>query len=173
MKNKAYWFIFALSVIAILYSSWIVGNQIYEQKQATLISFTLIHFVGYLFFMLMPVELLFAYYAVLDINLLLLLGLALITAILAEIIDFFIGYLVSDTVINKLIGKEKYRKFQHYIKKYGNAAIFIFHLFPLSSSVLALAAGMVKYRIRTFLTYAMLGLVLKYTIILIFFSKIF
>ena len=173
MKNKAYWVIIALSVIAILYSSWIVGNQIYEQRQPTLISFSIIHFAGYLFFMLMPVEILFAYYAVFDINLPLLLGLALVTALLAEIIDFYIGYLLSNTVINKLIGKEKYQKSQKYIKKYGNAAIFVFHLFPLSSSVLALAAGMLKYRIRYFFTYALLGLFLKYTILLLFFSKIF
>ena len=172
MKNKVYWILVLLSILAIILSSFTIGKQIYENREPTLLSFSTIHFLGYLFFMLMPVEILFVFFLTLDVSVFTLFFLALATAIFAEVIDFGIGYLVSEHVINKLIGKKRYQKSQRYIEKYGNFAIFFFNLFPLSSSVLSLAAGMVRYKLKPFLIYSLLGLFLKYLVLILFFSNL-
>ena len=67
MQTKAYKIIILISVLAILISSFTVGRQIYLDREPTLFSFSVIHFGGYLFFLLMPVELLFIYYLPTDI----------------------------------------------------------------------------------------------------------
>lgn len=167
--NKTYKLLIVISILAILISSFTIGRQIYLDRQPNLISFSTIHFAGYLFFMLMPVELLFTYYLVENFNIPILLVTALITAIVAEIIDYFIGYLVSGHVINKLIGEIRYRKTRKYIDKYGNLAVFVFNVLPLSSSVLSLVAGILRYKFRNFLIYSLSGLFIKYIVIILFF----
>jgi hypothetical protein len=53
---------FLTSVTAILLVSFTVGREIYEGKSESLACFTMVHFGGYLFFLLMPVEMAFIYY---------------------------------------------------------------------------------------------------------------
>ena len=170
MQTKAYKITILASVIAILISSFTVGRQIYLNKSPDLLSFSLIHFGGYLFFLLMPVELLFIYYLVQGFNIPVLLIVALATAIVAQIIDYLIGYLVSRQVINNIIGTERYKKTKAYIDKYGDAAVFVFNALPLSSSILSLVAGMLRYRFRNLLIYSFSGLLLKYTVIVLLFE---
>ena len=167
--NKIYKLLIVISILAILISSFTIGRQVYLDRQLSLISFSTIHFAGYLFFMLMPVELLFTYYLIEDFSIPILLVTALITAIFAEIIDYFIGYLISRHVIDKLIGKRRYLKTKKYIDKYGNLAVFVFNVLPLSSSILSLVAGMLRYKFRNFLIYSLSGLFIKYIIIILFF----
>lgn len=173
MRNphkKIAWIIVFVSIAAIIISSLTIGKQVYLGRELSLVSFSLIHFGGYLFFMLMPVEVLFTFYLIEDVNIIVLLILALVTAILAEIIDYAIGYLVSNELIHNIIGDKKYRRLKKYIDKYGNLTVFVFNVLPLSSSVLSLVAGMVRYKFRNFLIYSFLGLLLKYIVIVLLFS---
>ena len=170
-KSKTYKLILLISILAIIISSMTVGRQIYLDRQPDIISFSTIHFAGYLFFMLMPVEILFTYYLVEDFNIQILLIAALFTAIAAQIIDYIMGYFLGGRIIDKLIGEKKYKKREKYINKYGGISIFIFNLFPLSSPVLSLAAGMVKYKFRYFLLYSFLGLSLKYIVLVLYFFR--
>ncbi|MAE42976.1 hypothetical protein CMO93_04340 [Candidatus Woesearchaeota archaeon] len=168
-KSKTYKLIIVISILAILVSSLTIGRQIYLDREPSLVSFSAIHFAGYLFFMLMPVEILFTYYIVEDFDISILFIVALITAIVAEIIDYLIGYLVSSQVIHNMIGDRRYKKANKYIDKYGGLGVFVFNLFPLSSSVLSLAAGIVRYRFRNFVIYSFAGLLAKYTILIFLF----
>ena len=53
----------AVMIVAIiLIISFTLGREIMSGRQPGLWSFTIIHFAGYLFFLLMPVELLVPYY---------------------------------------------------------------------------------------------------------------
>lgn len=170
MKKNFYWLIIAISIAAIIVSSLTIGKHIYyEERLPGLYSFSIIHFSGYLFFLLMPVELLFVFYAALESNMLLLLLFALTTAMLAQIIDYAIGNLVSSRIIDRLIGRKRYQRSKKYIRKYGNATIFVFNLTPLSSPILSLAAGMVRYRFWNFIAYSFAGLFFKYLAITLFF----
>jgi len=159
-----------ISVVAIILSSYTIGRQIFLGRQPDLISFSTIHFAGYLFFLLMPVELLFIYYLVENFNIPFLLAAALLTAMIAQIIDYALGYWASNKVINKIIGVKKYGKIKLYLDKYGKLTVLVFNLFPLSSSVLALVAGMLRYKFRIFVIYSFIGLLVKYSVIVLLFS---
>lgn len=156
------------SLIAVLIVSFTLGREWYTGRNQSLVSFALIHFSGYLFFLLMPVEMAYLYYLPFfsDIEML---SIAIGTAVAAEIIDYFIGLSVSTAIVNNLVGEKKILKAEKYILKYGNLTVFIFNLFPLSSSVIAVAAGMLKYRFKGFIICSTSGLAIKY----IFLSLIF
>ena len=63
------------------------------------------------------------------------------------------------------MGQKRIEKAEQKIKRFGMLTIFVFNLFPLSSPVIALAAGMLRYDFRRFLVVSVLGLLLKYVVI--------
>lgn len=170
MKRKFRIILFIItSVIAILIVSFTLGREWYEGKNQSIVSFALIHFSGYLFFLLMPVELAYIYYLPFFSNLEMY-AVALLTAVSAQLIDYFIGISVSTTIVNNLVGEERIKNAEKHIQKYGNLTVFIFNVLPLSSSVIAVAAGMIKYRFTGFIVYSTAGLAVKYLVISLIFS---
>jgi membrane protein DedA with SNARE-associated domain len=155
--------------MAIALVSLTIGRDILVDGEPSLVSFALVHFAGYLFFFLLPVETLVPYYSSLEHNGLLLLGIALSTALVAQLVNYGAGHLASNTVINDLIGQKRFQKIKYYIDKYGSLAVFIFNLFPLASSVLSLTAGMVRFSFWRLILFSFLGLLIKY-IVLVYFS---
>ncbi|NQU88105.1 MAG: VTT domain-containing protein [Mariniphaga sp.] len=158
------------SLIAIIIVSMTVGKELYEGKSQSIFSFGLIHFSGYLFFLLMPVEMAFIYYLSYSKEAELI-AVALGTAISAQIIDYLIGYSVSTKFINNIVGEKRIGRAEKYIKKYGNLTIFVFNLLPLSSPVIALVAGMLKYKFRDVLIYSICGLIIKYAVLSLLFAN--
>ncbi|MCB0468603.1 MAG: VTT domain-containing protein [Aequorivita sp.] len=154
----------ATIVVAVLIVSFTVGKEMYEGKSDSMFSFGAVHFAGYLFFLLMPVEAAFVYYLSFyrEIELI---GVALGTAFVAQLIDYLIGYSFSLKFIHKFVGEKRLIKAEKHIRKYGNLTIFVFNLFPLSSPVIALVAGMLKYRLNDLIVYSLIGLILKYVIL--------
>ena len=151
-------------VIAVLIASITIGRELFAEKTESIFSFALIHFSGYLFFLLMPVELVFIYYLPFYPGVKLV-AVALGTAIVAQCFDYFIGKLISPQKILNLMGERRIEKSKGYIQKFGLLTIFIFNLFPLSSPVVALVAGMIRFDFRKFITVSSLGLLLKYAVI--------
>ena len=158
------------SLIAIVIVSMTVGKELYEGKNQSMFSFGLIHFSGYLFFLLMPVEMAFVYYLSYYKEAELI-GVALATAISAQIIDYLIGYSVSSKFIHDIVGEKRIRRAEKYIHKYGNLTIFLFNLLPLSSPVISLVGGMIKYRFRDLMIYSISGLLFKYFILSLVFHN--
>lgn len=168
-QKRAKKMIAVLTIIAaILIISLTVGREIYEGKSESLTGFVVVHFAGYLFFLLMPVEMAFIYYLSFypEIELI---GIALATAFLAQVIDFLIGYSFNYKFILSLVGKTRIENAESYIQKYGNLTIFLFNLLPLSSPVIVLVAGMLKYSFKDLVIYSMLGLVIKYAALALIF----
>lgn len=158
-----------LAAIAVTIVSLTIGKEIYGHREHNLVSFAVVNFSGYLFFFLMPVELAFIYYLNSEVDVYLLNALALSTAIAAQLVDYSIGRFFSFHIIERLIGRHSYEKAEGRIRKYGNIAIFVFNLLPLSSPIILLAAGMLKHRLKEALLYSLAGLLLKYLIITIIF----
>ena len=152
-----------LLIIGVL--SFTIGREIVEGKQPTLDSFAVVHFSGYLFFILMPVELLVPYYLSEGYSGITLIIIALITAIIAQLLDYSVGFLFSDRYIKYFVSEWRYRKAKKTVEKYGDWAILIFNLFPLSSPIIVLAAGMMKFSLRRVILYSFTGLVVKYIVI--------
>ncbi|MDD4878040.1 MAG: VTT domain-containing protein [Candidatus Nanoarchaeia archaeon] len=160
-----------LGVGIYMLSAVIAGSWIGMYKPS-IISFVIVHFLGYLFFILSPVELLFMYFVGIGTNIPLLIFLALVTAIAAQSIDYLIGYFVSDKILISLIGEKRYKKTKRKIDKYNELIIFLFNLSPLSSPIAVLIAGMLGYKLKKVLAYSFMGLLLKYCAIALILVKI-
>jgi|SRR3989344_4458691 len=159
--------------ITIILISVTLGKTLLEGQESTLKSFILLHFGGYLFFLIMPVEALVPYYTGIGYNKFLILILALITAILAQLLDYGIGRLTSHDIITKLIGKKKFERGKKYIDNYGLWALFFFNLLPISSPILTLIAGMMRVNLKKVLYYSIPGLLIKYLVLIYFWHSVF
>ena len=151
------------AVVAITVVSATLGRAIYSGQSPGLTSYALIHFAGYLFFLLMPVEALVPIYQSEGHAGSTLVLIAVVTAIMAQVIDYGIGRFVSTRVIHDLIGRARYERFEAKIDKWGGFAILFFNLFPLSSPNMLLVAGMVRFSARRAFFFSFLGLTLKYS----------
>lgn len=154
-----------LLAAAIAIASLTIGREIYGSTEHTLLSFAIINLSGYLFFIFMPVELAFIYYLNTGLNIVLLNMIAIGTAVFSQLIDYYIGRSFSKQIIDQLIGRQRYEKAESEIRKYGNIAIFVFNLLPLSSPVILVAAGMLKHQLKEALLYSLAGLLVKYLLL--------
>lgn len=159
-----------LALTAIIIASLTVGRDIYYgSRDNGLLSFAIVNASGYLFFLFMPVEIAFVYYLNGTINVFALNAVALGTALFSQSIDYMIGFMMSNRIIDKFIGRHRYEKAEDKIIKYGNLTIFVFNALPLSSPVISLAAGMLRYRIRDAAIFTVAGLVVKYVALTLIF----
>jgi len=150
------------AVIAIFLVSSTLGRAIYAGQSPSLVSFALIHFAGYLFFLLMPVEALVPIYQREGHAGHTLILLAIATAIAAQVIDYSIGRAIKEDSIHELIGEKRYFRFKATIDKWGGLAILLFNLMPLSSPNMLLVAGMTRYSARRAFLFSSIGLTGKY-----------
>lgn len=153
-----------ISVVAILIISFTIGQDIYEGRSQTLTSFSLIHFSGYLFFLLMPVEMAFLYYLT-WYDETVLIWFALVTAMIAQYIDYLIGYTINSQAVTRLVSEKRILRAEKYINRYGNLTIFFFNFLPLSSPIIALAAGVLNFSLRDMFIFSITGLFLKYLVL--------
>ncbi len=159
-----------LIIAAAVIASLTIGRDIYYgSRDQGLLSFAIVNFSGYLFFLFMPVEIAFIYYLSGDINIWALNGVAIVTALASESIDYMIGLSFSKDIITRLIGTRRYLKAESRIRKYGNLVIFLFNITPLSSPVISLAAGMIRHRIKDAFIFTISGLIIKYFILTMIF----
>lgn len=163
--------VLVLAVIAITIASLTIGRDIYETGEKSLLSFAIANFFGYLFFfLLMPMELAFIFYLRSGYDPLYLNLVAVATALASQSIDYLIGYFFSAGIIDRLIGRKRYEKAEDEIRKYGNWTILISNILPLSSPVISLAAGMLKYRVKDALFYTFAGMVCRYLLLTLIFG---
>ncbi len=149
------------ALVAIGLVSTTLGRAIYQGQAPGLGSFAAIHFAGYLFFLLMPVEALVPIYQAEGHPGMTLVMLALVTAVAAQLIDYSIGYAASERA-EEFIGEERFTRFKRMIDRWGGWAILLFNLFPLSSPNMLLASGIMRYHpLRAFL-FSTVGLAVKY-----------
>lgn len=164
MKKDSYllilWFLLGIVIMSLT-----IGDFLLNNRMPTFESFILLHFAGYLFFLLMSVEGIYIYYLSEGLNWIFLLLLAIFTSFFAQVVDYMIGYILSEKVIEKLIGYKRYVHSRRLIDKYGKPIVFLFSLSPFSSPIILLITGMLKSDYRTIFTYSFLGLTVKYVII--------
>jgi membrane protein YqaA with SNARE-associated domain len=160
----------AMLVVAITLISVTLGRDILAGRAPGLGSFGIIHFAGYLFFLLMPVEALVPYYQSEGYVGPVLILVAVVTAVVAQVIDYAIGFAVSEEVIRDVVGARRYQRVRHAIHRHGRWALIVFNLFPLSSPNLLLVSGMIRFPLRDAVLYSLIGLVAKYTAIVYVFQ---
>jgi membrane protein YqaA with SNARE-associated domain len=158
-----------LVLVVVILLTLALSNNLIVGNSSNIVSFAIVHFLSYLFFLLMPAEIFFLYYLSEGQNQLLLLFIALTTAISAQICDYAIGFLAANN-IQELIKPKRYHKYKNIVNKYGYPIIFIFNLTPLSSPIVVLISGFMKLSLRRVLVYSFAGLFIKYLVIIIVFN---
>ncbi len=152
-------------LLVILLLSATIGKTLLAGQQPDLYSFAILHFAGYLFFLLMPVEVLVPYYLNAGHSAPAIFLLAVGTAIIAQLFDYFVGSLASNRIIHGLVGAKRYHKAENSIRRYGVWAILVFNMLPLSSPIIVLFAGMLQMRWWRVMGYSLAGLAIKYAVL--------
>ena len=123
------------------------------------------HFIGSIFFMPSLDELVF-YYGLMNGNPLLFSFLAAIFGfMLAQILNYFIGFKLSGFMLH-LVSKKKVYKTKRWINKYGGYGIFVFNIIPLPAPLLVFALGVTKYNFKRLFVIALIAKSLEYTTII-------
>jgi hypothetical protein len=109
IKRSKVLIILVTSLVAILVISMTVGRELYQGRTQSIWSFGLIHFSGYLFFLLMPVEMAFIYYLSYyeEVELIMV---AMGTAVIAQVMDYLIGYSFSAKFMHDLVGTKRIQR---------------------------------------------------------------
>jgi membrane protein YqaA with SNARE-associated domain len=155
----------AFVLLAATVVSLTIGQDLFNNRRPDLVSFGLVNFAGYLFFIVLPVELLVPWYLAEGHRALDVVPLAVVTALVAQAVDYGIGRLFSTTLVEALMGERRLRASHARIERWGGLAIFAFNVTPLSSPVLLAAAGVVRYHpVKAFL-WSATGLSVKYAFI--------
>ena len=120
------------------------------------------HFIGGIFFVPSADELVF-YYGLLNGNPLLFSYVAALTGyMLAQILNYFIGFKISNLMLH-LVSKKKVYKTKRWINKYGAYGIFIFNAIPiLPAPLLIFALGVTKYNFKRLFIITALAKSLEY-----------
>ena len=159
-----------LFMLMAIIASLTIGKDIYEHKQNELLSFAIVNFSGYLFFFLfMPMELAFIFYLRIGYDPVMLNLVAIGTAMAAQVVDYLIGYFFSAGIIDRLIGRKRYETAEAEIMKYGSLTLFFSNLLPLSSPIISLAAGMLKYRVKEAFFFSLIGMICRYLLLTLIF----
>ena len=154
-----------IAVIILLSST--IGRSLFLGEYPSIWYLYILNFLGYLFFLIMPVEALVPYYIGIGYHWLYIGLVVLGTAIISQMVDYLIGRVLPSRVIENIIGSRKYDKFKGLVEKYGAHVIFFFNLFPLSSPIVVLLAGIERYNFWRTMKLCFFGLLIKYVVIII------
>lgn len=119
-------------------------------------------FLGGIFFLFIPVELLFLRFLEGHLVLWQLCLVYMSGLFSAFTLNYFLGRQLSDVVI-RLLTPKKFYKMKGKINQYGILTIFCTNLFPLPSPALSAVLGIIRYNKRKFYLTAILAQTLQYS----------
>jgi membrane protein YqaA with SNARE-associated domain len=174
-RLREHWGIIILT-LGFISGMFILGSAIYSSittgQNITLREFSIIHFLGYLFFILTSPEILFILAINQGQNPIIFTITAVITALLAQTIDYGIGRFMSRSFIFHIIKRKKYQRMKNKINKYSGWVVLFFNISPFSSPLILLTAGMIRYKYTSAMKYSFFGLLIKYIILALVFMII-
>lgn len=143
-----------------VYFNRITSHVISNISSSTYLGMLYTSFVGGLFFIFMPLEILFlnslrAGNPFFTILILYLLGITT-----AYSINYLIGSKLSE-LSRKIISPKKFYSMKGKLNKYGAWAIFMFNVLPLPSQPLAVILGVFRYNLTRFYVFFLAGQIVK------------
>ncbi len=121
--------------------------------------------IGGLFFVFLPMEVLFIRFISQDYNSFA----VLITYLLGFFISYSLNYLIGlrfSHPAKGIITPKKFYNIKNIVNKYGSPAVFVFNALPLPSQPLSVVLGVFKYNKAKFYFYFLLGQGIKYILII-------
>ncbi len=121
--------------------------------------------LGGLFFVLVPLEVVFYSSIVKGSSPILSLFMMVSGFTMAQVINYFIGLKFSPLIIN-FVSKKKVYETRRFINKYGSYGVFLSNLSPVPAEILTFALGITRYNVYRLFTFQILGSTIKYAAIL-------
>ena len=122
-------------------------------------------FFGSLFFISLPIEIVFLYYLGLNYYVIQIFTIVMVGNLLGMLFNYGTGRLVGDKWIRKLL-KEKYVRFRKKLDKAGAFIVLIGNIIPFPIEPFSVFLGAVKYNFVSFITWTIVGKVIKFLILL-------
>jgi len=136
----------------------------YHLSATTLLGSFYAPFFGGLFFVPVPLELIFLSFLKAGHLPWLLVLLYLLGLFISYTFNYFIGGMFTETS-KKIISYKKFYKIKGFINRYGSGGIFLFNVLPLPSQPLSAILGVFRYNRYKFYLYSMGGQLIKYSVI--------
>jgi len=128
-------------------------------------------FLGSLFFIVFPLEIIYLYYLYGGYNVFEIAGIYLVASVLGLLLDYLIGLLFGERILRYLF-KDKLDKFQALGQKYGGFFVFIGNMLIFPIQYFSLLLGSLRYSFKKFLFYTIVGIIIKLVILTLWGSYI-
>lgn len=119
-------------------------------------------FFGSLFFIFLPMEVIFVYYLTLGYSIPLLIALTMLGYLIGLSIDYLFGFAVGTRIV-KFFVREKFDRFHDMVTKWGGAVVFVGNLIIFPIQPVSVVVGSARYSYKKFFMFSALG----------FFAKLF
>jgi len=164
-----------ISVVSLIKKSpalWPIYSYVqYHITKRTLTGMFYAVFLGSLFFIVFPLEIIYLYYLYGGYNVFEIAGIYLVASVLGLLLDYLIGLLFGERILRYLF-KDKLDKFQALGQKYGGFFVFIGNMLIFPIQYFSLLLGSLRYSFKKFLFYTIVGIIIKLVILTLWGSYI-
>lgn len=122
-------------------------------------------FFGALFFIALPVEIIFLYYLGLNYYFVQVLTITLLGNLLGITFDYFIGWLIGPKILQWFMKKESYHKFQQKIAKAGAFIVIVGNIIPFPIEPFTVFLGAMRYGYLRLMLYTGIGKLIKFVLL--------
>ncbi len=132
-----------------------------EVSSKTLLGLFYSSLFGALFFISIPVEIIFIYYLSLHFNVWQLVAVVAIGNLLGMVFNYFFGFVFGQGFL-RLVLRSKFHEWQSHVEKWGSLLLFLGNVFPSPVEILALFLGSYRYSFFKFLVLTLIAKIIKY-----------
>lgn len=126
----------------------------------------LVAFCGGLFFLFLPLELIFMSYLKMGLSPVTLYFLFFIVQIPAQSLNYAVGFRLN-RLSKLMIPPQKFYRLKGLVNRYGPFAVFFINALPLPSPVLSAVLGVFRYRLSRFYVYTLTGQLALYGMLIL------
>ncbi|MDA3856611.1 MAG: VTT domain-containing protein [Candidatus Woesearchaeota archaeon] len=161
------YYVFSIRISNNLFSIIVNGffSHIYLQlKSTTFLGAFYTTLFGGLFFVFVPLEIIFVAFLRAEHNPISIILLFILGLVISYSINYEIGMRLGN-ISKKIISIKKFYKIKSMVNRYGVYAIFVFNVLPLPSQPLSTILGVFKYSRNKFYIFFILGQLIKFSMI--------
>ena len=181
-KQKLVFYLVVFLVLCIIYfllqkqitgfvqsNPWILSTFDHMKDEIatkTLLGLLYVSFLGALFFLSFPLEIVFFFYHQAGHPGLYLVLICTLGSLAGFVFNYVFGFLVGKKVMS-LFFKENYEKMKHIFEKFGGFVLVFGNIIPFPIEVVVMIAGAMRYSFKRFLLYSFVGKIIKFTLLFI------
>ncbi len=154
-----------LEILSMNPTIWYYYKVIEAEVQArSLLGLFYASFFGALFFIGLPVEIIFLYYLGLNYYFVQIFSVVLVGNLLGMAVNYFLGWLLGSKLMEVLM-KDKYKDFKKKLKKAGGFLIIVGNIIPFPIEIFTFFIGAMRYSFLRLMIYTGIGKVSKFLLL--------